>query len=484
MTYFYTGPPNWVFSMFAFIGVLCSTIPLPWHLEAWNTGTCLYMIWTALACLVFFVDSIVWSGNAINWSPTWCDISTHFLIGYNLAIPACSLCINRRLYQIASVRSVTKTRAEKRRAIMIDLAIGLGLPILQIPLQYIVQGHRYNIFEDIGCMYETFETPVSIVLYHLPPILVGCVSAVYCVLSIKSFYHSRAQFKELLSSSNNNLNLNRYVRLMLLASTDLLCTVPLGIYVLWVNVHVVGISRWVSWADTHSNFSRVVAVPGVYWRTDRTTVTMLETTRWVTVACAFLFFAYFGFADEAIKNYRSAFQSVAKRMGYSGTMFSSRGTSSNGSSAKYPQMSSTGRGGATLPVFIRKDTTQKRDSFDSFSDMTASFAGLDYDASKGDKSFGQLSLGDGDGVLPDYKESDYSDPEKTDSSSASSVGGGEDDIEISSLHRASVHTTLAPVVAVPEPAHTRSTPDVPVPAAISRPAPVHPVNAHDPADIV
>lgn len=31
--YFYTGPPNWVFSAFAFIGFVCSSIPLPWHLE-------------------------------------------------------------------------------------------------------------------------------------------------------------------------------------------------------------------------------------------------------------------------------------------------------------------------------------------------------------------------------------------------------------------------------------------------------------------
>ncbi|KAJ7909596.1 pheromone receptor [Mycena leptocephala] len=327
--YFYTGAPNWVFSAFAFLGFLCSSIPLPWHLEAWNIGTCLYMIWTALACLVFFIDSIIWSGNMIDWSPTWCDISTHFLNGFNVAIPATSLCINRRLYQIASVRTVTKTRAEKRKAILIDLAIGLGIPILQIPLQYIVQGHRYNIFEDIGCLGETYETPVAVVLFHLPPILIGCVSAVYCLLSIKSFYHRRAQFKELLAS-NNNLNLNRYVRLMCLASTDLLFTIPLAIWVLWVNVKVVGLSPWISWEDTHSNFSRVVQVPGIYWRSDPYTVASLETLRWATVACSFLFFGYFGFADEAMKNYRSAFYSVAKRVGYSTAATSSGVLSSTG----------------------------------------------------------------------------------------------------------------------------------------------------------
>ncbi|KAF8145345.1 pheromone B alpha 1 receptor [Mycena galopus ATCC 62051] len=461
--YYYTGPPNWFFSMFALIGVLCSSVPLPWHLEAWNTGTCLYMVWTGLACLVFFINSIVWSGNVIDWAPVWCDISTHFLNGFNLAIPACSLCINRRLYQIASVRTVTKSRSEKRKAIMIDLLIGLGLPLLQIPLQYIVQGHRYNIFEDIGCLGETYETPVAIVLFHLPPILVGCVSGVYCVLSIKSFYYCRAQVKQLLSS-NKNLNLNRYLRLMLLAGTDLCLTIPLGIWVLVVNVKVVGISPWISWANTHSNFSRVDQVPGVFWRSDIYTVASLETTRWLTVGAALLFFAYFGFADEAMKNYRSAFNTVAKRMGYSTATMSSGQLSSNG-----PQVSA-GRGG-TIPVFIRKNTTQKRDSFDSFS--SASVRNLTYqDKEKslaGAASFGALSFGDVPGVLPDYKESDLSDP-SSGSSSASSAGGptrahtpvppsGDDAIEISSLHRASVYT-----ISTPQLTHTRPTPDVPLPA--------------------
>ncbi|KAJ7840623.1 pheromone A receptor-domain-containing protein [Mycena leptocephala] len=121
------------------------------------------------------------------------------------------------------MRTVTKTHAEKRRAILIDHAVALAIPLLQIPLQYI----------DIGYFGETYEIPVAIVVFHLPPILIGAVSAVYCV-RIKSFYHSRAQFRELLSASAHaNLNLNRYIPLMALASTDLVLTVPLAAFVLY-----------------------------------------------------------------------------------------------------------------------------------------------------------------------------------------------------------------------------------------------------------
>ena len=43
--------------------------------QAWNTGTCLYMIWTGIACFIQFINSIVWNGNAYNPAPVWCDIS-------------------------------------------------------------------------------------------------------------------------------------------------------------------------------------------------------------------------------------------------------------------------------------------------------------------------------------------------------------------------------------------------------------------------
>lgn len=63
-----------LFPIMAGLGFFLVLIPLPWHLQAWNSGTCYYMMWTALACLNQFVNSIVWSGDAINKAPVWCDI--------------------------------------------------------------------------------------------------------------------------------------------------------------------------------------------------------------------------------------------------------------------------------------------------------------------------------------------------------------------------------------------------------------------------
>lgn len=345
--------------MFAFLGFLCCMVPLPWHLEAWNTGTCLYMIWTGLSCLIQFINSIVWRTNVINWAPVWCDITTKFMVGASVAIPACSLCINRRLYHIASVSSVTKTRAQKRRDIMTDLAIGIGIPVLEMILQYTVQGHRFNIFEEIGCYPATFNTPPAYVLVFAWPMVIGCFSAYYCVRTIIELAQRRAQFMEFLAM-NKNLSSSRYFRLMGLAGIEMLCTIPLGAYVLYLNATSEPVYPYISWENVHSDFSRVEQFASVQWRMSGPTVLAIELSRWLLVICAFVFFAFFGFADEARKNYRLAYVSVAKRVG-----LSTAGTISSWSTGSKSEMAYNSHSG-TMPVFVSQRTEQKRDSLTSF----------------------------------------------------------------------------------------------------------------------
>ena len=84
---------NQIYTVFSFIGFVFSVVPFYWHLQgkpqftshgpflnimvhvtAWNTGTCMYMIWTALGCLIYFTNSILWRGNVLNKAPIYCDI--------------------------------------------------------------------------------------------------------------------------------------------------------------------------------------------------------------------------------------------------------------------------------------------------------------------------------------------------------------------------------------------------------------------------
>lgn len=40
---------------------------------AWNTGTCLYMFWVGIACLVQCINTIIWNDNMVVKYIAWCD---------------------------------------------------------------------------------------------------------------------------------------------------------------------------------------------------------------------------------------------------------------------------------------------------------------------------------------------------------------------------------------------------------------------------
>ncbi|KAF5353301.1 hypothetical protein D9756_007944 [Leucocoprinus leucothites] len=307
-----------LFSVFAFIAFALVLIPLPWHLLAWNSGTCLYMIWTAIACFNLCINSIIWHENAIDWAPIWCDISTRIMVGASVAIPAASLCINRRLYKIASCQSASICHSEKRRAVIIDLAIGLGIPFLQMPLQFIVQGHRYDIFEGVGCMPTTVNTPLAYPLNFLWPNIIGLISVIYGILALRAFVQHRAQFQQFLSS-NFSLSTSRFIRLMALATVEIIFNIPITSYGLYLNITSRPIYHWKSWSDTHFAWYTIDTYPAVVWRSQKTQVIIMEFTRWLPIFCAFVFFAFFGFADEAISNYKRAYSAILGSFGYAST---------------------------------------------------------------------------------------------------------------------------------------------------------------------
>jgi hypothetical protein len=123
--------PNKIFSALSFIGFVLCCIPLRRHMQgnelvygvsnlrsscvsAWNIGTCLNMAWTGLACLTYFINSVMWNDNLNNLAPVWCDIcefpisvgsggltlvsASRFGLAFVIAVPVAILCTNRRLY--------------------------------------------------------------------------------------------------------------------------------------------------------------------------------------------------------------------------------------------------------------------------------------------------------------------------------------------------------------------------------------------------
>lgn len=130
-------------------------------------------------------------------------------------------------------------------------------------------------------------------------------------MTIRAFYLRRAEFARLLPGSQ--LTKDRYLRLMALAGVDMACTTPLGIVAIVFDATTTKPIPWVSWANTHYNYSRVVLYPAIIWRSSRPLEVSMELTRWLAPFCAFVFFAFFGFAQEARRNYAKIFQRVCPR---------------------------------------------------------------------------------------------------------------------------------------------------------------------------
>ena len=59
-------------------------------------------------------------------------------------MPTSVLCIVRRLHKIAAMKPMMTTREEKRREVIIDLLIGIGIPILETIFSKCIQSSTFE----------------------------------------------------------------------------------------------------------------------------------------------------------------------------------------------------------------------------------------------------------------------------------------------------------------------------------------------------
>ena len=113
---------------------------------------------------------------------------------------------------------------------------------------------------------------------------------------------------------------------MILGTTDAIFSTGLQIWIL-VDTFADGeIDRFTSLKYIHTYISTVFQFSGQEWRS-ASNATSVEFDRWLWVICALLFFAFFGFSDEAIKHYRYAMSLAGSYVGVS--------TGSRSSSSRY-----------------------------------------------------------------------------------------------------------------------------------------------------
>ncbi|KAJ7278851.1 GPCR fungal pheromone mating factor [Mycena rebaudengoi] len=282
----------------AFIGAALVLIPLSVHWRARNVLMLSIMAWLFVSDLTYGINSVIWRQNIDIVVPAWCDITTKIKVGSDIALPAACLCLALQLYRVAYSMQVP----QKSRFLVLDLTLSLGLPFLIMALHYVVQGHRFDIMENIGCTPAIYVSVPSIILLDIPPLVCAALALVFASLALVKFSKRRTAFSRMVQSSNSGLSTSRYVRLMGM-SFSLGVWNAICISVSRSSMYVGGLNTWTNWADVHADFSIVSqypdsAIPSQLKRS-------MTFTWWAVPISSLLLFCFFAFGEEAMKEYIS-----------------------------------------------------------------------------------------------------------------------------------------------------------------------------------
>ncbi|KAE8269310.1 hypothetical protein A4X09_0g3030 [Tilletia walkeri] len=241
---------------------------------------------------------------------------TKIAFGAFMGLPCSSICILRQLEEIGSTRRVRTTAKDRKHQLYFDLGVGVVIPVIYMILHIVNQGHRFDIFESVGCFPTYYLTPLAIVLVSVPPVVASAVALIYSFLALRWFVIRRRQFNTVLQNSHSGLNRSRYLRLMAMAGTEALWSFPINVIVLVSKYTLLKLPvyRYVSWSDTHFDFGRIDRFPSTFWDASPNLkaywVASLNLGRYgPLVGCLFLFF-FFGTSRDALKWYGALLRKI------------------------------------------------------------------------------------------------------------------------------------------------------------------------------
>lgn len=278
---------------------------LPSHLRAGSVAIIALIGWLSVMNLIRGINSILWSNNIDIKVPVWCDITTKLTVGFNFAVPAAALCILKHLESIASTRTVSINSSEKKRRQIFEGVMCFGLPAVYMALHYIVQGHRYDLYEFFGCQPTIYYSIPALFLYYGPPLVMSCISFVFASLSLHHFLRLRINFGLHLRNNNSAVSASRYFRLMAMAVIVNMWDAGINTYVIvFTNQLDGGLRPWISWANVHFDWSFIAVYPTELFPSSIFAQVYFDW--WIVPISCFIFFIFFGFGSEAQADYRAA----------------------------------------------------------------------------------------------------------------------------------------------------------------------------------
>lgn len=172
-----------VFSFLAFL--LCAEVLFfivrtpgrPW-------ATYILTIWLLVVNLFSFIDSLIWSNDdPEGWwdGKGYCDVVSRVKTEWIIGVCGAAIGISRYLAEATDPNpKYADMKFNRMRRNVVDVVLGVGLPILNALLRYIVEPSRYWIMGVCGCTSVTRTVWPAIPIYFIWVPLLTFVAAIYC----------------------------------------------------------------------------------------------------------------------------------------------------------------------------------------------------------------------------------------------------------------------------------------------------------------
>ncbi|KZV72030.1 fungal pheromone STE3G-protein-coupled receptor [Peniophora sp. CONT] len=293
--------------------------------ESWNLGVIFLCFWLICENLIFAVNAILWSDNADAKFFVYCEIASHVRIAADIVKPMSTLIIMRRLYSIASLRPPRLAdQADRRRNSQIEWTLGCIIPVLCAgPFYLALQGPRYDILQGFGCSGPTIRAILPFVVVYPWYILPAVVSVTFYYPSVvMRFYRHGAEVNRFLHSVESGVSQVSYIRILALASIDLVLTLPVSITtVVMLMLHMIQIKHpplYLSWptdivkqSPTIKSWAELTSAS-----TPGSGLVEVYFVRWTTVLLSVVVFAILGLTKGARELYWSALHTAMRWLGY------------------------------------------------------------------------------------------------------------------------------------------------------------------------
>ena len=202
----------------------------------------------------------------------------------------------------------------RRRILLRDLPVVLTYTVYR--LAFIVQGHRFNILEDVGCYPAIVNTSLTYFLVTLWPIFIGIASLIFTAMNLhytQCRRHALDSWMECTTSSL--LTTSLYIRLVMLGFIALGLSFMASVRDMVSQITGRSVA-WPGWDIVHADFGRVDQIPRTVWVGRGNYFGFgVELKRWVPVVCALAAFFVLGTTREAGERYRAFGKTVLGLLG-------------------------------------------------------------------------------------------------------------------------------------------------------------------------